>query len=716
MYKICLIILLAFSGTSYGQAFFTSQANGDWNSPTTWTLAAGVSALNYPTTGDSVIIQNANVVSVTGIVQCQSVTIKGTSVLNISSTNAVLNVGNDMLVTESSQFNMTNGLAAVTGNVTVNQKASFNQSGGAFNVVGLVFLTAPITSGGNTTLTVDGGFFTCIGGLTITATVIPAGRIAELKIGNGAATVVGALTTVSANAKISFTGAGALTLAGIVSISNASSFAAGNGRVVYVGIPGSNQTVASLTYNRLVITGIGSGSKTVNGNVLVTDSLILLSDTLVRNAAGSLSLNSNATIVKTAGKILFAPLFLGTVNLVYNNVQRDTTGFEMPASPGILQDLTINDVAGVALGADVTVNNQLALQNGELNTNNFGLTIANPNGGASSDPAIARTNGYVNGRINRVIGTNVGLRTFPFGIGIIQGDRAFNLNYTSAPTSPGVLSVQHFNSPASSQTGLPLSDAGTSLTSTEPYYWQAEALNGLTGGLYDLVLTAQSATSITDYMATRIVKRPSSGGDWLLDGTAGSNSGSNFAPVVARTGMSGFSQFALAYNSASLPLTLLRFSVMNMNGKAFLSWSTANEINTAFFVIEKSADAMHFASLATVESTKVPGLQNEYAYADANPSGGINYFRLRITDRDGRFSYSPVVSIRFENKVTLKLYPTLATSSITVVAAPGEEISLYNSQGILLNHLRNGVNDISELSAGFYIVSTGRERLKFIKR
>jgi hypothetical protein len=250
--------------------------------------------------------------------------------------------------------------------------------------------------------------------MTITATTIPAGRIAEIKIGNSTVNIFGTLTTISTNAKISFTAAGSLTLAGIITIPNPLSFSAGNGRVVYIGIPGANQTIAPLTYNRLVITGIGNGAKTINGSVVVTDSLVLLSDTLVVNNPGILTLNNNATIVKTAGKLLSAPVFSGQADVVYNNVLRDTTGLEMPVAANVLRNLIINNIAGIKLGAAVTLNNKLTLQNGELFTDNFLFTITNAAGGVTTDPAIERINGYVNGKNKQNYRYNCRNKNFPF--------------------------------------------------------------------------------------------------------------------------------------------------------------------------------------------------------------------------------------------------------------------------------------------------------------
>jgi hypothetical protein len=707
-----IFTLLAVAG--YSQAYFTSRASGDWNSPANWTLVSGTSPVNYPAAGDSVIILNGHNIQVVNSSQCQSLTVKDTSALSFTVSGGTLNVSNDLLITELSAVGITAGQLTVTGNVTINQKSAVTQSGGAISIIGLVFLNAPTASAGNTTLNIDQGAFSCIGGITITATTLPAGRVAELKIGNSAVTVAGALTTISANAKITFTGAGVLTLAGIISIFNPASFSAGNGRVVYVGIPGSNQSVAPLTYNRLVITGVGNGSKTISGNVTVTDTLTLLSDTL-QITGGTLTLNNNATIVKTAGKIISTPTFLGQIDLLYNDVQKDTTGLEMPATANVLRNLFINNILGVTLGASVTVNNKLSLQNGELFTGNFMLNISNAAGGTTTDPAIERINGYVKGRMSRTIGTSAGVRIFPLGIGLLQGYRECKIDYITAPAAAGTLSVQHFNSAAPAQSGLPLTDGAVIISNTAPYYWQADAASGLSGGSYNVALTAEGTQGVTGLSTLRILKRPSAGGSWVLDGTAGTNSGTSTAPVVIRNGLSGFSQFTIGGNAANqLPLTLLSFTGVVINTGVELRWKTTRETNTAHFDIEKSSNGLNFITIGKTDATAGYAIENNYQYKDESVVGNKYYYRLKMVDKDGRFTYSPVILVTAAGAGLLSVYPTVTQYTITVVNNTGRACALYNAGGQYVKALVIGVNDIGNLPAGLYTVSTGTRAVRII--
>lgn len=710
------LLFICFQSNSFSQAYFTSNASGDWNNVSSWTLVSGTSTNNYPVAGDSVIIQNGHAIDITANAQCESLTLKMASTLTFNNTNSILTVSNNVLVTEASAISLNAGAFTSIGNLTVNQSSTVTQNGGVISIVGLIFITAPISGTGTSLINVDGGVFTCAGGLTITA-ALNSSRIAELKIGNSAANVFGLLTTSTINSKITFTGIGALTLAGIITIPNTTSFAAGNGRVVYVGIPGTNQIVAPLTYNRLVITGIGNGSKTINGTVTVTDTLTLLTDTLQLGGSGVLRLNNNATIVKTNGKLLSSPTFLGQIDILYNNIVKDTTGLEMPAATNVLRNLYINNISGIVMSSNLTLSNQLSLQNGELNTNNFVLNITNSLGGTNSDPAIERTNGYVKGIINRTIGTSTGIRIFPFGIDLLQGYREYKIDYTTAPAIGGVITVQHVNTAASAQSGFPLIDGAVTLVNSANYYWQADAGSGLSGGTYNLTLTAEGAFGVSDYTTLRTIKRPSSGGAWVLEGTAGTNTGNNTAPVVTRTGMNNFSQFTIGGSSLNpLPLRILAFSGRVSGENIFLNWETTNEVNTDYFLVEKSTDGNFFTTEKRISSYNIPSNIHHYQCEVKNLVNGKYYFRLKMVDKDGRFTYSKVIAITMNSTMEIKVYPTISNTMINISNTGSQKLLLYNSSGQFIKNLVIGQNDVSALATGLYFIKCNDKIIRIIKQ
>lgn len=715
-------IFLGFFLGSRSQAVFSSISSGDWNNPSSWTLVSGTTSSNYPVAGDSAVITNGNSIAVNVNSQVKSVSIiNGSSLhLNVSAVLSVLNISNELLLINASSLTVDVGSLTITGNVTINSASTITQNQGLITVLGLISLVAPSGSTtpntGTSLIYVDGGAFSCAGGLTLTS-LANATRIAELRIGGGAVNIAGLLATSTANAKINFSGTGILSIAGIVTIPFTSSFTAGLGKVIYVGIPGSNQTVAPLSYYRLAITGVGNGIKQINGSVTVADTLQLLTDTLAINAGGTLQMNNATTLVRTAGFLNNAPTFSGVVDLIYNDVTKDTTGAEMPVSTTVLRNLTINDIQGIKLGANTTVNNKLTLQNGPLFTDIFSFDISNTLGGATTDPAIDRTNGYVVGKINRAIGTSTGIRTFPLGVTAINGYRAFDIDFTTAPTAAGKLGVEHFNTSATNQSGLPLTDGAVTLINVAKMYWQADALNGLTGGTYTATLTAEGISGVTDFTSLRIIKRPSAGGAWTLNGNAGTNSGTNTAPIVVRNTMTGFSQFTIAGNAANpLPVSLLSFTGKTVNASNVIEWTTAQESNNNYFNILNSKDGINFTVIGKVKSKGNSAVAQSYSFIHSDPGKQINYYRLQQVDADDEYSFSNIIRLQNNGMSPVKIYPTITTAILTIENVTGSSIRLYNSNGQCLGSLLPGNNNISSLPAGLYFIKVDEAGFKIIKQ
>jgi len=114
-----------------------------------------------------------------------------------------------------------------------------------------------------------------------------------------------------------------------------------------------------------------------------------------------------------------------------------------------------------------------------------------------------------------------------------------------------------------------------------------------------------------------------------------------------------------------LPLKLVEWYGTGYHEKIILEWKTTGETGSELFIIERSLDGIEFTAIG-----QHPGkgkLNNQYSFPDA---GIINrtssfYYRLKIVNGDGKFSYSKV--LRFDLNVTrpeIKLFPNPATSYI----------------------------------------------------
>ncbi len=120
--------------------------------------------------------------------------------------------------------------------------------------------------------------------------------------------------------------------------------------------------------------------------------------------------------------------------------------------------------------------------------------------------------------------------------------------------------------------------------------------------------------------------------------------------------------------SQILPVKLISFSGRLNGTKVDLNWVTANELNTKHFEVERGADGQNFTKLATVIAKGNSNTATSYDLVDPAPLKGVNYYRLKIVDFDGKFEYSQIVIIRIDAGMQLvtKVAPNPFTGKIDV--------------------------------------------------
>jgi len=112
--------------------------------------------------------------------------------------------------------------------------------------------------------------------------------------------------------------------------------------------------------------------------------------------------------------------------------------------------------------------------------------------------------------------------------------------------------------------------------------------------------------------------------------------------------VTGFSGFFVHSSSAALPLTLIRFAATRSNGYNLLQWTTASELNTAAFEIQRSENAVGFSAIGNLQAAGSSSTEQQYQYTDKAPqaiSAPFVWYRLKMIDKDNRYSYSNIVKI-----------------------------------------------------------------------
>jgi acetyl esterase/lipase len=165
-----------------------------------------------------------------------------------------------------------------------------------------------------------------------------------------------------------------------------------------------------------------------------------------------------------------------------------------------------------------------------------------------------------------------------------------------------------------------------------------------------------------------------------------------------------------------LPLTLLDFTATQKNTDVNFNWKTSNEINTNYFSIEKSTDAISFNTIGKVLAYTNSTNENNYNFKELNIQQGKYYYRLKIIDNDGKFSYSPIISILVNKKDGLLVFPTITTDNITILNTNANAIYLYSASGQMIKQLHPNNNSIADIADGFYFIKVNNEVVRIVKQ
>ena len=187
-----------------------------------------------------------------------------------------------------------------------------------------------------------------------------------------------------------------------------------------------------------------------------------------------------------------------------------------------------------------------------------------------------------------------------------------------------------------------------------------------------------------------------------------------FTPAVQNT------SFSVANICGIVPVTLLGFkgTYNYSSGSSLLQWSTAAELNSKIFVIERSIDqGITYSAIGSVNGRGNTNTISEYQFIDTDPKPGINLYRLKQIDLDGKFQYSNIVSIDVKRKQAgiFSLYPVPA-NSYTILSSLETgirpvDISIIDVSGKIIKQQRSYIDktqpvklDLRSVSPGIYFV------------
>ncbi len=185
----------------------------------------------------------------------------------------------------------------------------------------------------------------------------------------------------------------------------------------------------------------------------------------------------------------------------------------------------------------------------------------------------------------------------------------------------------------------------------------------------------------------------------------------NFSEFWLNTGGPGQNQ--------PLPVHLSGFTAKKTpNGKdVVLDWVTAAEESLDKFVVEVARSNQNYTNgdfepIGEVAANGNPGSDESYTYTDIELNkSGARYYRLKLVNQDGGFTYSEVRPVVFRNEVSWQVYPNPSSGLFNVVyqadAQTEVTMRLFDATGRVLRSFRvpaNGFIDkyILDLSSSVY--------------
>ena len=192
--------------------------------------------------------------------------------------------------------------------------------------------------------------------------------------------------------------------------------------------------------------------------------------------------------------------------------------------------------------------------------------------------------------------------------------------------------------------------------------------------------------------------------------------GVNYVQFSVSSLTGGSLAYTVGNNSVILPVELLDFQATLTSTKSTrLTWSTAAEINSDRFEVERSADASSWEFLCVQSAAGFSSVRLDYEDIDMNPYQGVTYYRLRMIDTDGEEALSQIRSVRLNGgdlgQVMVYPNPNSGSFAIQFKDAPQiVDVEIVNSLGQVVRSITGSQVSVSHplevsgLAPGHYLV------------
>lgn len=362
--------------------------------------------------------------------------------------------------------------------------------------------------------------------------------------------------------------------------------------------------ITSGNIERTGTAGTQAASVIVSGTL--ESSGVYISANAITIAGGGLLRVKRNTGLMIAGAINYA----AGSTLEYAGSTAQSTGGELTTT---LASLTVANVAGVTLDKSTTVNNQLALTHGDFATGSYTLTL----GSTATCTGAYETTGVVR-RLSPALAT-----------GYCFGHPNTALTFTSGtPPTSATLALSRGAPPFAGAVTrrYTLGAPGFAGTATVRLHYLDSELNGAT----------EANLHLWRFDGSR----------WRLMGRSAIDTTNNY---VELTGVTAFSDWAIAETAEPTAVTVVDFSAEARSDGVHLTWETADEtLNAGFHILRSESVYTHGARITEVliPSQTAGGVGGaRYTFVDTTPStAAARFYWLEDVELTGATArHGPIV-------------------------------------------------------------------------
>ncbi len=189
--------------------------------------------------------------------------------------------------------------------------------------------------------------------------------------------------------------------------------------------------------------------------------------------------------------------------------------------------------------------------------------------------------------------------------------------------------------------------------------------------------------------------------------------------------VAGFSGFFVKTLSGLLPVSSINFSAVKQNNEVLLQWQNTSESNLLHYEVERSSNGINFENTGTITARNAAGT-NDYQLTDNTLwTSELRYYRLKMVDYNGKFTYSPVARLNNKAQNSISVYPNPVADAFTIQWNGNRLLNstakLLDASGKMIQAItiknNNQTVDISNVSKGIYLLQLeDGTALKIIKQ